>query len=146
MVLLAVAAKAAVLNEQTCSKQAVLLKQIAHIRTNHSFAWCCCCWRKGKRLKCFFFCFGKRNVWKVSASKGGEESSHSTLEPRWLLWGSIRFTTYVSCLIMINMTFEKENTPTGFVFVFRLFIRFRTLLVLFLPRYQSFSFTYHHLS
>lgn len=50
MVLLAVAAKAAVLNEQTCSKQAVLLKQIAHIRTNHSFV-CLLLLAKGKETE-----------------------------------------------------------------------------------------------
>lgn len=51
MVLLAVAAKAAVLNEQTCSKQAVLLKQIAHIRTNHSFVCLLLLLAKGKETE-----------------------------------------------------------------------------------------------
>lgn len=93
----------------------------SHTYERTTFLFVCCCWRKGKRLNGFFFCFGKRNVWKVSASKG-EESSHSTLEPRWLLWGSIRFTTYVSCLMMINMTvWEREHT-IGFCFLFFVYL------------------------
>lgn len=127
------------------SKPFSLNKSHTYERTTVLFV-CCCCWRKGKRLSWVFFFSEKEMCEKWECVKGGKRVLTARSSRDGWLWGSIRFTTYVSCLMMINMTFEKENTPTVFVFVFRLFIRFRTLLVLFLPRYQSFSFTYHHLS